>query len=185
MEPFEYFEPRTVGEATQILSDRGEKARILSGGIDLVPRMHKGDIHVEYVVNIQKIPGLEYIEPDGKEGLAFGAMSRLRSIELSGTIQNKYPILYEAIHQISSVQVKHMGTVVGNLCVATPASDVATALLALDARLKIAGPKGEKIEPLAKFYVDYRLTSLQRGEMVTEVVLPDPPPGQARHLSTS
>jgi carbon-monoxide dehydrogenase medium subunit len=71
-----------------------------------------------------------------------------------------------------------MGTAVGNLCVATPASDVATSLFALGAQLKITGTKGERIEPIEKFYVDYRLTSLKRGEMVTEVVLPDPPPGR-------
>ena len=177
MKPFEYFEPRTVGEATQILSDYGEKAQILSGGIDLIPRMQKGDIHAEYVVNIQKIPGLEYIEPIGKEGFTFGAMSRLRSLEVSKAVQNKYPILYEAIHQITSVQAKYMGTAVGNLCVATPASDVATSLFALGAQLKITGPKGERIEPIEKFYVDYRLTSLKRGEMVTGVLLPNPPPG--------
>jgi carbon-monoxide dehydrogenase medium subunit len=69
MKPFEYFEPRTVEEATQILSHCGEKARILSGGIDLIPRMQKGDIHAEYVVNIQKIAGLEYIGPNEKEGI--------------------------------------------------------------------------------------------------------------------
>jgi carbon-monoxide dehydrogenase medium subunit len=177
MKPFEYFEPRTVGEATQILSDYGEKAQILSGGIDLIPRMQKDDIHAEYVVNIQNIPGLEYIEPIGKEGFTFGAMSRLRSLEVSKAIQNKYPILYEAIHQITSVQAKYMGTAVGNLCVATPASDVATSLFALGAQLKITGPKGERIEPIEKFYVDYRLTSLKRGEMVTGVLLPNPPPG--------
>jgi carbon-monoxide dehydrogenase medium subunit len=177
MKPFEYLEPRTVGEATEILSNYGEKAQILSGGVDLIPRMQKGDVQAEYVVNIQKIPGLEYIGPDEKEGITFGAMSRLRSIEMSKIIQNKYPILYEAIHRITSVQAKYMGTAVGNLCVATPASDVATSLFALGARLKITGLKGERIEPIEKFYVDYRLTSLKRGEMVTGVVLPHPPPG--------
>jgi aerobic carbon-monoxide dehydrogenase medium subunit len=177
MKPFEYFEPRSVGEATGILSDYGEKAQILSGGVDLIPRMQKGDIQAEYVVNIQRIPGLEYIGPDEKQGITFGAMSRLRSIEVFKTIQNKYPILYEAIHQITSVQAKYMGTAVGNLCVATPASDVATSLFALGAQLKITGLRGERIEPIEKFYVDYRLTSLKRGEMVTGVVLPHPPPG--------
>ena len=177
MKPFEYFEPRTVTEATQILSNYGEKAQILAGGIDLIPRIQKGDIRVEYVVNIQEIPGLEHIEPDGKEGITLGAMSRLRSIEVSRTIQNKYPILYEAIHQITSVQVKYMGTSVGNLCVATPASDVATSLLALGAQLKITGAGGERMQPMETFYVDYHRTSLKRGEMVTAVVLPSPPPG--------
>jgi len=177
MKPFGYFEPRTIGEATKLLSDYGGKARILAGGIDLIPRMRKGEIDAGYVVNIQNIPGLEHIEPNEKGEITFGAMARLRSIEASETIQNKYPILYEAIHQITSVQAKYMGTAVGNLCVATPASDVVTALFALGAQLKIREAKGERTEPIEKFYVDYRVTCLKRGEMVTEVVLPDPPPG--------
>jgi aerobic carbon-monoxide dehydrogenase medium subunit len=177
MKPFEYFEPRTVGEATQILSNYGAEAQILSGGVDLIPRMQKGDIRAEYVVNIQRIAELADIQSNGKEGITFGATSRLRSLEVSKTLQNKYPILYEAIHQITSVQAKYMGTAVGNLCVATPASDVATSLFALGARLKITGPNGERIEPIEKFYVGYHLTSLKRGEMVTEVLLPNPPSG--------
>jgi carbon-monoxide dehydrogenase medium subunit len=177
MKPFEYFEPRTVMEATELLSTYGEKARILAGGIDLIPRMRKREIETECVVNIQKIPGLEHIEINEKGEITFGAMARLRSIETSETIQNKYPILYEAIHQITSVQAKFMGTAVGNLCVATPASDIATSLFAFAAQLKITGAKGERIEPIEKFYVDYRLTSLKRGEMVTGVLLPQPSPG--------
>lgn len=177
MKPFDYLEPRTIGEATQLLSNYGEKARILAGGIDLIPRMRKGEIKAGYVVNIQNIPGLERIEPNEKGGITFGAMVRLRSIEASETIQNKYPILYEAIHQITSVQTKYMGTAVGNLCVATPASDIATSLFALGARLKISGVKDERTESIEKFYVDYRLTSLKQGEMVTGVLLPNPPSG--------
>jgi aerobic carbon-monoxide dehydrogenase medium subunit len=177
MKPFEYLEPGTVGEATKLLSDLGEKARILAGGIDLLPRMRRGDLDADYVINIQKIPGLGEIVSDGKEGITFGAMSRLRTIEVSKPIRETHPILYEAIHQITSVQTKYMGTAVGNLCIATPASDVATVLFALGAQLKIAGPGGERTVPVDRFYAGYRLTCLQRGEMVTEVSLPRPQPG--------
>ena len=177
MDSFEYFEPRTVEEATRLLLHFGKKARILAGGIDLIPRMQKGDIEVESVVNLQRIPGLQYIEPNEREGLTFGAMTKLHSIEVSKIIQNQYPILYEAIHQITSVQTKFMGTAVGNLCVATPASDVATSLFALGARLKIVGVNGERTEPIEKFYVDYHQTSLDQDEMVSGVILPHPPPG--------
>ena len=177
MKPFEYFEANTVKEATQLLSNYGEKAQILAGGIDLIPRIRKGDIKAEYVVNIQKIPDLDYIGADGNQGLKFGAMVKLHSLETSKAIQENYPIFYEAIHQITSVQAKYMGTAVGNLCVATPASDVATALYVLGAGLKIAGVKGERTEPIEKFYLDYLRTSLKRGEMVTGVSLPKPSPG--------
>jgi carbon-monoxide dehydrogenase medium subunit len=72
---------------------------------------------------------------------------------------------------------KYMGTAVGNLCVGTPASDVATVLTALDAELVIAGVNGERTEPISDFYVDYRRTSLKRGEMVVGVSLPKTPKG--------
>ena len=177
MKPFEYLEPGTVGEATRLLSKYGEKARILAGGIDLVPRMRRGELDADYVINIQRIPGLEEIVPNGKEGITFGAMSRLRSIEGSKPIRETHPILYEAVHQITSAQTKYMGTAVGNLCIATPVSDVATVLLALGAQLKVAGLGGVRTVPIDRFYAGYRLTCLQRGEMVTGVSLPHPPPG--------
>ncbi len=177
MKPFEYFEPGTLKEATKLLFDHGGKAKVLAGGVHLVPKIRKGEIKLECLVNIQKIPGLDYIKPDRKRGLKFGAMAKLRSMEISKTVQSDYPALYEAIHQITSVQAKYMGTAVGNLCVATPASDVATALTALGAQLKIAGARGERAEPIEKFYLTYHRTSLKRGEMVAGVFLPKPLPG--------
>jgi carbon-monoxide dehydrogenase medium subunit len=177
LRPFEYFEPGTVKEAVKLLSTYSEKAQVLAGGIDLIPRMRKGMIKADYLVNIQKIPSLEAIEANGAKGLKFGAMAKLHAMETSKAVQKDYPVLYEAIHQIASVQAKYMGTAVGNLCVATPASDVATALFALDAELTIAGVDGERTEPIEAFYIDYHHTSLQRGEMVTGVYLPSPPPG--------
>lgn len=177
MKPFEYFEPRTVGEATKLLFKYGKKARVLAGGIDLIPKMRRGDLRAEYIVNIQRIPRLEYIKVEGKEGLRFGAMTKLYAMESSGAVQRSYPILYEAIHQITSVQAKQMGTVVGNLCVGTPASDVATVLMALGAEVRIGGVKGQRRELVEKFYLGHHRTSLQRGEMVTEVFLPSPASG--------
>jgi CO/xanthine dehydrogenase FAD-binding subunit len=177
LKPFDYFEPTTVKEAIKLLSTHGEKAQVLAGGIDLIPRMRKGAIKADYLINIQNIPELEYIKNGGTKGLKFGAMARLHSLETSKEIQKNYPILYEAIHQITSVQTKYMGTAVGNICVGTPASDVATVLLALDAELTIAGDKGERAEPMPKFYVDYLRTSLKQDEMVTGVSLPNPAKG--------
>ncbi|GAG01236.1 unnamed protein product, partial [marine sediment metagenome] len=120
LRPFEYFEPGTVKEAVQLLSAYAEKAQVLAGGIDLIPRMRKGMIKADYLVNIQKIPSLEAIEANGAKGLRFGAMARLHAMETSKAIQRDYPVLYEAVRQIASVQTKYMGTAVGNLCVATP-----------------------------------------------------------------
>jgi aerobic carbon-monoxide dehydrogenase medium subunit len=172
MRPFEYFEPVSVAEAVQLSANYGEKARILAGGLDLLTRIRSGAIDVDYVIGIQRIPGLDYLEWDRRKGLALGAMAKLRALEISDVVRRNYPSLYQAVHQISSIQVKSMGTAVGNLCVATPASDIATVLCSLGAQIKIAGTSVERVEPIESFYLDAGQSSLRLGEMVTEVVVP-------------
>lgn len=175
LKPFGYFEPTTIEEAAQILSKYGTKAKVLAGGVDLVARMRRRLIQPQYVVSILNIPGLDYIQSD-EAGLRFGALTTIRSIELSPIVERNYAVLHEAASQIASVQVKTMGTAVGNLCVATPASDIASALYALAARLRITGPASERIIPIENFFVGVNQTVLEPGEIVTEVILPSPAP---------
>lgn len=176
--PFQYHEPATIREAAVLLDVHGVRAQILAGGIDLIPRMRTGSIKADHIINIQNIPGLRYISTDDS-GLHFGAMATLHSLELSAELKRDFPILHEAIHQITSVQSKCMGTAVGNLCVATPASDVATALTALNSEVIIAGADGQRRERIADFYADYRRTKLMRGELVIGVSVPKPVSGEA------
>ena len=175
LKSFEYFEPRTVEEVVRILFMYGGEAKVLAGGVDLVPKMRKRQIQPKCLVSIQRIPGIDYIASDGAEGLRIGALTSLRSIELSPTIRKDYELLHEAIHQIASIQVKNMGTAVGNLCVATPASDIALPLLVLGAKLRIVGLTQERNVPIEKFFIGVGQTVLQPSEIVTEVLLPSPP----------
>lgn len=168
---FEFLEPKTIEEAVQILFMYKELAKVLAGGVDLVARMRRRLLQPEYVVSIQGIPELDYIKGD-KIGLRIGALTTLRSIEISPLILKDYTVLYEAVHQIASVQVKNMGTAVGNLCVATPASDIAVALISLGAKLRIAGPTPERIISIDNFFVGVNQTILQPGEIITEILLP-------------
>lgn len=170
--PFRYYEPVTAVEAANLLHQYDTDAQVLAGGIDLLPRMRVGTTKADHVINIQNIPELNYIKTDSEAGLEFGAMATLHAMELSSEIREAYPILYEAIHQITSVQSKCMGTAVGNICVSTPASDVATALMALDAELIILGVNGSRRENIANFYTGYRRTTLSRGEFVVGVSVP-------------
>ena len=172
LRPFDLFEPETHEEAAQILSSYGVKAKVLAGGIDLLSKMSRWQIKPEYVVSIRKISGLDYIESNGGSRLSIGALTTLRSVELSSTIQKNWTILYEVSHQIASIQVKTMGTVVGNLCVATPASDIAPVLFVLGAELKIAGPASEKTVPIEDFFIGVDQTILQPDEIVTEISVP-------------
>jgi carbon-monoxide dehydrogenase medium subunit len=177
LKSFEYFEPGTVEEAVGLLSSHEEKAKVLAGGVDLLPRMRQRKIQPEYIVNIQRIGELDNIEGDGTKGLRIGALTTLRSIECSPIIQKNYRALYEAVHQITSVQVKTMGTAVGNLCVASPASDIATVLVALGSELKVNGITGERTIPIENFFIGPGRSALKPGEMVRELLLPGLPQG--------
>jgi carbon-monoxide dehydrogenase medium subunit len=171
LKPFEFLDPKTIDEANQILSTYGNSAKVLAGGVDLVARIRRRLVQPKYVVSILNIPELDYIEGD-KAGLKIGALTTLRSIECSLPVQENYAVLYQAVYQIASVQVKAMGTAVGNLCVATPASDVAVALMSLAAKLRIAGYHSERIIPIDNFFIGVNQTILKPGEIVTEILVP-------------
>lgn len=175
LKPFDFFEPKTVDEAVRLLFMYGDRAKVMAGGVDLVLKMRLRQLQPEYVVSLQKIPGLDYIKGDREIGLRFGALSTLRSIELSPIVQKNWALLYEAVHQIASVPVKTMSTAVGNLCVATPASDIAPALIVLGAQAKIAGTAFEKVIPIEDLFVAVGETILEPHEIVTEIIVPSLP----------
>jgi carbon-monoxide dehydrogenase medium subunit len=175
LKPFEFFEPATLEEALRLLSMYGAKAKILAGGVALVLDMRLRKVTPEYVVSIQKIPDLNYIKIESNNSLKFGALTTLHSLERSPLIQDNYQVLFEAIHQIHSVQAKIMGTAIGNICAATPASDLASVLLILDAKLKIASAESERIVDIDSFFVGVRKSILQSREMVTEIQVPSIP----------
>lgn len=177
LRPFEFFEPGTIEEAIRLLFMYGAKARVMAGGVDLVLKMRLRLLQPEYVVSLQKVPGLDYITGDKETGLRFGAMASLRSLETSPLVQKNWSLLYHAIHQIASVPTKTMGTAIGNICVATPASDIAPALLALGARARLAGSAGEKVIPVENLFVSAGKTVLEPHEIVTEMYVPPVPAG--------
>jgi carbon-monoxide dehydrogenase medium subunit len=172
--PFEFFEPKTVEEAVRLLDTANSK--VMAGGVDLVLKMRLRLILPDAVISLQKIPGLDYIESN-PAGLRFGALASIRQIELSPLIRKGWPVFYEAVRQIASVQTKTMGTAVGNLCVATPASDIAPALFVLGAKIKIVGLGYEKVTPIENFFIGVGKTVLEPNEIVTEMFVPGVPAG--------
>jgi carbon-monoxide dehydrogenase medium subunit len=177
LKPFELFEPSTVEEALGLLSTYGARAKVLAGGVDLVMRMRLRELLPEFVVSTHKIKGLDYIERDGQRGIRIGALATLREIELSSIVQKDYGVLCEAINSISSIQIKTMGTAVGNLCVSTPASDLAPPLLVTDAQLRIVGTGSEQVIHVGDFFTGTGKTLLEPHEMVTEILVPPPSAG--------
>jgi CO/xanthine dehydrogenase FAD-binding subunit len=167
---FELFEPRDLQEAVALLTELGERARPLAGGTDLIVEMREGRTRPEYLVDIKGLEDLKGVTVSG--GLiVIGALTTLRVIERSAIIREKLPILYDAVSQMGSVQIRGRGTIGGNLCNAHASADGTAALLASSARLRLHGPKGSREIALEDFYSSTHKTVLNAGEVLTHIHL--------------
>ena len=148
---FDYLEPATLDEAVRLLSEHGTQARILAGGTDLLVQMKMERIKPAVVISIRRIPGLDAIELRG-DGLHIGALATIHAIRGHPAVRSLYPALAQACASFSTTQVQVMGTVGGNLCNASPASDTAPALIAYDAEAVLRGPGGERRLPVEALF---------------------------------
>ncbi len=171
---FAYHEPRSLAVAVSLLQTHGSSAKVLAGGTDLLVQMKLGKVQPQHLVYISKIPELRFLIEG--EGLRLGPMIFHRDLEKSPVVRDKFTALFEAARSVTSVQIRNMGTLGGNLCHASPAADSAPALLVLAARLKIAGSAGVRILPLENFFIGPGKTDLKPGELLAEIRVPDPGP---------
>ncbi len=173
MQSFKYFPAKTVKEACDLLSQFGEEAKILGGGQSLLTLMKQNFVSPSYLIDIKEISDLNYIRYDEKDGLRIGALATHRSIEKSVVVKEKFFMLAEMERTLASVQVRNWGTVGGNLSHADPASDLAPTLLALKAKVTLAGVDGERVVDLDDFFISYFETVQQPNEILTEIHIPN------------
>ena len=176
MKNFEYLEPRTVAEACALLKQHGGEAKVFAGGAHLTILMKQGLLAPKALVNIKKIAELKGIRYDATEGLIVGALVTHREIETSPLVKEKFPVLSEAEREVANIRVRNMGTVGGNLASGEPLTDLSQIFIALDGKLKIAGPSGQRTIAVEELFLDFYTTSLAEDEILTHVVLPPLPP---------
>ncbi len=116
---FRFLSPDTLTEATQLLHENEGEAVALAGGTDLLVRMKYGLLKPKYVVGLRQLPELYVLEDGKSESFVIGAGVTLQSLVNSSKVQKDYPALAEAAEAIGTPQVRHMGTVGGNLCLDT------------------------------------------------------------------
>jgi len=174
---FEYVSPGTVEEAVAFLSGHGEDAKLLAGGTDLVPQLKGREIKAHYVVDLKAIPGLDAVSPDGASVVTIGALATISAIARSPVVNERLPLLVQAASVMASPQVRNRGTFVGNICSAVPSADSAPGLLALEARVRLKGPGGERIVPIDRFFTGPRTTVVARDEVALAIEVPFPPAG--------
>jgi carbon-monoxide dehydrogenase medium subunit len=171
---FEYIEPASLEETIALLGQYGDRAQVLAGGTYLLVQMKMERLAPECVINLARLPGLESIVPH-EGGLRIGALTKIRALRNSAPVQAGYAALAESCAAFGSTQIQMMGTVGGNLCNGSPASDTVPALVALDARLVFAGPEGERALPVDEFLLGPGQTALREGELLVAIELPSPP----------
>jgi len=174
---FEYFDPTSVGEAVALLQQHAGSAKVLAGGTDLFLRMHRRALLPDVVVDLKRITELADLRYSDQEGLRLGATVTHGEVVEHAAVQQHYGALATAANWVGSLQTRHRGTVVGNLCNASPAADTAPALLSYGAIVTIVGPEGQRELPLEAFFQEPGRTALAPAEIVTALRLP-PAPGQ-------
>jgi len=174
---FELFEPRDLQEAITILTELGGRARPFAGGTDLLVEMREGRTRPEYLIDIKGLDELKGMTVSDNGLVVIGALTTLRALERSATIRERLPILYDAVSQMGSVQIRSRATIGGNLCNAHASADGTAALMALGARLQLHGSQGRREIAIEDFFSGTHKTVLQAGEILTHIHLSAGSPG--------
>ena len=167
---FEYIAPTTLDKAVAALAD--DDAMVLAGGQSLVPMLNFRLLAPTRLVDITRIPTLDYIE-DWNGGLRIGALARHQALETSSLVKDRFPVLHAAIRMVAHLAIRNKGTIGGSLCHGDPAAELPGMALLLEAELQTT-----KRTILAKaFYKAALTTTLDQDEILTEIRLPPLPAG--------
>ena len=166
---FEYAAPSNLKDALGLLA--GDDVKVLAGGMSLIPLMKLRLATPGQLVDIGRIPDLNYIRED-KGALRIGATTTHYQVESSALVRSRCPLAAEAAAHIGDVQVRNVGTIGGSVAHADPAADYPASLLALEARVSLVTAKGQREMPIGEFFVDTFTTALEPGEIIREVIVP-------------
>lgn len=169
---FDYQEPTTLKKAFSLLEKHGDDARVIAGGTSLIIMMRQRLLMPKFVISLARIPKLNSITYNAKDGLRIGASARHRDIELSPVIKKHYPLLHETFRKVAQPRIRNMGTIGGNLAAGDPLTDPGSSLMALDAEVTLTSGKDRRTLRLDEFFIDYYQTALEPGELLTEIHVP-------------
>jgi carbon-monoxide dehydrogenase medium subunit len=174
MQAFEYIAAKTVSEAIALLDEKGDQARILAGGTDLIVQAREGKRTLDWMIDIKSIPEVNILDYDSKNGLTLGAAVPCYQIYAVDAICDAYPGLIDATKIIGGTAIQGRAGVGGNLCNASPAADGIPPLIVLNATCIIAGLKGEREIPVEDFCTGPGQTALEKSEMLVSIKVPAP-----------
>ncbi len=171
----ELHEAATLTEAGALLKRLAPPVRLLAGGTDLLVDLKTGRINAQHLVSLRRVPGLRGVA-ESAEGLQIGALTTIAQLLASPAVRGRYAALHDAASQMAAPQVRNLATVGGNLASAVPCADLPPILMAMNALVRLWSPTGERDVPLDQFFTGPRQTARRDDEVLTAVLVPNPPP---------
>jgi aerobic carbon-monoxide dehydrogenase medium subunit len=173
---FDYVAARAPEEAVAALAEHGDDAKLLAGGMSLIPLMKLRLATPAVLVDVGRLQDLSYVR-DGGDHLSIGALTRHHALATSNLLAGECGVIATVAAEIGDPQVRHRGTIGGSVAHGDPASDLPAVLLALDATVVVRGPAGDRDIAAADLFVDFLETSLRPDELLTEIRVPKVGPG--------
>ena len=177
MQDFEYNAPRTLSEAVALMAEKGEAARPLAGGTDILVQLRGGRRSVERIVDVKHVPELNEMTFSRESGLVLGAAVPCYRLYQDEEIAQAYPGIMDAASMIGGIQIQGRASVGGNLCNAAPSADAIPPLIVHGASCVIAGPQGNREIGVEEFCTAPGRNVLQDGELLVSMRIPAPAAG--------
>jgi carbon-monoxide dehydrogenase medium subunit len=174
--PFSYHRPKTLAEATGLLAQHKDDARILAGGQSLIPMMKLRFAAPEHLIDIGRITELKGVQRNGNT-LVIGATTTQHELLAAKVVADTVPIIQEASLLVADPQVRYVGTLGGNVANGDPGNDMPAVMMCLDATYRLTGAAGPRTVKARDFYEGTYATALKPGEIVTAIEIPIPPAG--------
>jgi len=165
--------PATIQEACALLAEKGQVAKVLAGGTDLLNKMKHGLVAPAVLISLKQLEQLSNIEYEEGKGVLIGARATHNAICNSKLLQEKYLSICEAAHHMANNQIRNVGTIGGNISNAVPSADLPPILMALGASITLVGTKGERVMALEEFFDGPGKTLLAPDEIIAQIVIPD------------
>jgi CO/xanthine dehydrogenase FAD-binding subunit len=171
MRAFKVVEATDANHAVALLAEHAPSVRVLAGGTDLLVDFKHAPQAPDVVLDITRAQDMKGVSMTDA-GLRIGALATHTDIMRSPIVRESLPALADAAHTIGAVQTRNLGTLGGNLVTCVPSMDSGPTLVALEARVTVAGPDGRREMPLTEFFVGPRKTALKPDELLVEILIP-------------
>lgn len=168
-------QPRSLEEAC-VLMDTLDEPMVYAGGTAIQILIKQGVLFAGNLVDISRVPGLDEID-ETTEGFSVGPMVSIRRMEIDTRVRGRSRLAAEAYSRVANPRVRNTASVGGNIAHGDYRLDPPTALLALDARVGLTSVRGSRTVPVREFFVDFQLTAVERGELITSIEVPAAPAG--------